>query len=402
MNPDDPTTTGDFQPTPPPEPETGAATTEVGIPTPQLNPEMTGDYQPDPNAGTATHPKRRPGGLPANVTIPGYELLKELGRGGMGVVYQARQIKADRLVALKLMLNPDHAGSSARDRFDVEAQAVARLQHPNIVQVFEVGETAGLPFFTLEFVAGGTLHQQLRENLPEPAEAASLLITLARAMHYAHTNNVIHRDLKPVNILMTPAGVPKLTDFGLARKLEDDTERTAAGAILGTPSYMAPEQAAGDNAAIGPPADIYGLGAILYEVLTGRPPFKGGNVWEVIRLVRTADPIAPHLLRPGIPRDLETVCLKCLAKDPAKRYATAEALAEDLTRFLAGKPTLARPAGPLERAIRWSRRNPWPTVALVASLFVALCAIYAAVRFNADARSIAEKQKLAEGRLTKY
>ncbi|HLW68668.1 MAG TPA: serine/threonine-protein kinase, partial [Gemmataceae bacterium] len=232
-------------------------------------------------------------GPPASFAIPGYEILSELGRGGMGVVYKARQVKADRLVALKLMLHAGHAGSKARERFSLEVQAVARLQHPNIVQLYEVGETDGLPYFTLEFVPGGTLSNKIDQSLLTGREVAALLGVLAHAIGYAHRAGVIHRDLKPGNILLTTDGSPKIADFGLARKLEDETHLTHTGAVVGTPSYMAPEQAAGETAAVGPAVDIYALGAILYELLTGRPPFVGTTVIDIFDQVRNTEPLPP-------------------------------------------------------------------------------------------------------------
>jgi serine/threonine-protein kinase len=291
----------------------------------------------------------------AAADFAGYEILGELGRGGMGVVYQARQKDLGRVVALKMILAGAHAGPSDRERFLAEARNLARLQHPHIVQVHEVGETpspdgqaAGastLPFFSLEFVEGGSLDRRLAGTPQVPRHAAALVETLARAVHYAHRQGIVHRDLKPANVLLTPDGTPKVTDFGLARYLGDTSGRTDTGAVLGTPSYMAPEQAAGQSKAVGAAADVWALGAILYECLTGRPPFKGASVLETLDQVCTREPVPPRQLQPGVPRDLETIALKCLQKEPRKRYASAEALAEDLRRFLAGEPITARPAG---------------------------------------------------------
>jgi WD40 repeat protein/tRNA A-37 threonylcarbamoyl transferase component Bud32 len=297
------------------------------------------------------------------VRIPGYELLGELGRGGMGVVYKARHVKLNRLVALKMILAGSHAGASELARFHTEAQAIARLQHPNIVQVHEVSEHEGTPFIALEFCGGGSLAQKLN-GTPLPArEAAELLETLARAMQAAHEQHVIHRDLKPANVLFTEAGVPKITDFGLAKKL-DEAGQTQSGAIMGTPSYMAPEQAMGESTGIGPSADIYALGAMLYECLTGRPPFKAATSLDTIMQVVMNDPIAPSQLHTKTPRDLETICLTCLNKEPRKRYDTARTFADDLGRFLAGEPILARPVGRVERAAKWVKRNPLVTAML--------------------------------------
>jgi WD40 repeat protein len=293
----------------------------------------------------------------AAVGVSGYEILGELGRGGMGVVYRARQTKLGRLVALKMILSGGHAGEADLTRFRTEAEAIARLQHPNIVQIHEVGEQGGLPFFSLEFCAGGSLEKKLAGTPLPPKEAAALVETLARAMDAAHQKGVIHRDLKPANVLLTEDGTPKITDFGLAKKL-DEAGQTASGAVMGTPSYMAPEQAGGRVAEIGPAADVYALGAILYECLTGRPPFKAVTALDTIMQVVSDEPVRPTQLQPKVPRDLETVCLKCLHKEPARRYESAAALADELRRFLEGRPIVARPVGRLERAARWARRNP--------------------------------------------
>jgi serine/threonine-protein kinase len=290
--------------------------------------------------------------------VPGYDILGVLGRGGMGVVYQARQVKADRLVALKMILSGGQAGPGEVSRFRTEAEAVARLQHPNIVQIYEVGEAEGKPFFSLEYVAGGSLDKKIN-GTPLPAhQAAALAETLARAVEAAHRQGVVHRDLKPANVLLTADGQPKVTDFGLAKRLDRDQGQTPPDAVLGTPSYMAPEQAGGKRQDIGPAADVYALGAILYVMLTGRPPFRGETPLDTVQQVLTEEPVAPALLNAKVPRDLETICLKCLRKEPAKRYGSAAALAEDLRRFQAGEPIVARPVSRLERAVKWVRRNP--------------------------------------------
>jgi serine/threonine-protein kinase len=298
-----------------------------------------------------------PEGMAAQ-TVAGYEILAELGRGTMGVVYKARQPGLKRVVALKMILAGVHAGEHERNRFRAEAEAVARLQHPNIIQVHEVGADDGCPFFSLEYVEGTSLDRKIRGTPQPPREAAHLAQTLAQAMDYAHSRGVIHRDLKPANVLLSTDGTPKIGDFGLAKRLEDDTGQTRTGAILGTPSYMAPEQAEGRPHEVGPLSDVYALGAILYELLTGQPPFRATSVVATLAQVRTREPVAPTQLQPGVPCDVETICLKCLQKDPARRYPTAGALADDLKRFLAGEPIVARPVGRLERAWRWCRRNP--------------------------------------------
>ncbi|MDP7015537.1 MAG: protein kinase [Pirellulaceae bacterium] len=324
-----------------------------------------------------------------------FELLHEVGRGSMGVVYKARQKRLNRFVALKMILAGEHAGERLLKRFHTEAEAVAKLQHPNIVQIYEVGEHEGLPYFALEFVDGGTLHQQLDGTPMSAAPAARLVRQLADAVAYAHQQGVIHRDLKPANVLLSatahraestepagprPAGKrgssraaadsdrgeeseehgawsPKITDFGLAKQIELDSGSTQTGDILGTPSYMAPEQATGEASDIGCAVDIYALGAILYEVITGGPPFRAASLVETLRQVRNQDPIPPSRFQSATPRDLETICLKCLQKLPARRYATAAQLADDLRRFLDGRPISARPVSSLERLESWVRRN---------------------------------------------
>ncbi len=293
----------------------------------------------------------------AAVQVPGYEILDVLGRGGMGVVYKARQAGLGRVVALKMILSGGHASSTDLDRFRTEAEAIARLQHPNIVQVYEVGEQEGKPFFSLEFCSGGSLDKKLVGTPLKPMDAAKLVETLARAMQAAHDKNVIHRDLKPANVLLTEDGTAKITDFGLAKKL-DVTGQTESGAIMGTPSYMAPEQAGGKSKEVGPLVDVYALGAMLYELLTGRPPFKAATPLDTVLQVLSDEPVPPRQLQSKTPRDLESVCLKCLRKEPGKRYATAQELAEDLHRFQAGQPVRARRLGIVERGWRWCRRNP--------------------------------------------
>ncbi len=300
---------------------------------------------------------------PALPSVDGYEILSELGRGGMGVVYEARQISLGRVVALKMVRSGRAAGGEELARFGREAEALARLRHPNIVPIYAVGDDNGQPFFVMEFVAGGSLERRLRDG-PLPAlEAARLAETLARAVHAAHEQQILHRDLKPANVLLADDGTPKVTDFGLAKRLDEDGG-TLSGARLGTPSYMAPEQAAGDNRAVGRPADVYGLGAVLYECVTGRAPFRGASAQETLDLVRTREPASPRLLSPNLPRDLETICLKCLRKEAGARYESALDLAEDLRRFLAGESIRARPVPAWERAWKWVGRNKAKAAAL--------------------------------------
>jgi serine/threonine protein kinase len=290
------------------------------------------------------------------ISLPGYEILGELGRGGMGVVYKARQTALKRLVALKMVLTAGHASEEQVARFQVEAQAIARVQHPNIVQVYDIGEHDGQSYLALEYVDGGTLAGKIRGAIP-PLQAALMVEPLARAAHVAHQQGVIHRDLKPANILLTSDGTPKISDFGLAKQLDDNSGWTRSGDIMGTPCYMAPEQAEGRVKQIGPATDIYSLGAILYELLTGRPPFRAATTLQTLEMVRTQEPTPPSRVVPQIPRDLETICLKCLEKEPNKRYRSAESLAEDLRRFTTDEPILARPIGTGQRLARWVKRN---------------------------------------------
>jgi hypothetical protein len=321
--------------------------------------------------------------------LPGYEIVAELGRGGMGVVYKARHLRLGRPVALKVVLAGGHAGDEALARFRTEAEAIARLQHPNVIQIYEVGEHGGLPFFAMEFCPDGSLDRKLAGAPLPPREAAALSELLARAMHAAHQAGVVHRDLKPANVLLVRADAgqcvalgtgtaaaehysPKVTDFGLAKKL-DEAGLTQTGAVMGTPSYMAPEQAAGHNREVRPGADIYALGAVLYELLTGRPPFRAATALDTLLQVMQAEPVAPRLLQPGVPRDLETVCLKCLEKAPARRYASALALAGDLRRFLDDQPITARPPSTLYQLRKFTQRHR-ALVGGVAAVFVALVA----------------------------
>jgi tetratricopeptide (TPR) repeat protein/tRNA A-37 threonylcarbamoyl transferase component Bud32 len=360
------------------------------------------------------------GGDPAQRTgtdgdaIPGYEVLGELGRGGMGVVYRARQTSLHRIVALKMILAGQHASPATRARFRTEAEAVARLQHPHIVQIYEVGEHQARPFFSLEFVEGGSLDRQLA-GTPQAVDAAAQLVeALARAMHHAHEHGIIHRDLKPSNVLLAPGdalqGVPlgdpaapqhyqpKITDFGLAKVADAASGPTPTEAFLGTPNYMAPEQATGRARAISPLSDVYSLGAILYELLTGRPPFRGATVLDTLEQVRSQEPVPPARLQPKTPRDLETICLKCLEKDPKRRYASAADLADDLRRFRASEPIRARPGSAAQRLRKWARRRPAVAALLGVSTLAALSLLAFFVWHHFDLRAKVEEATASERR----
>jgi tetratricopeptide (TPR) repeat protein len=301
-------------------------------------------------------------------TISGYEVLEELGRGGMGIVYRARHTRLQRVVALKMIRAGVLATSEELSRFRSEAALQARVHHQHIVQIFEIGEAVGGPYLALEFVDGASLEKKIA-GTPQPAlSAAQLVETLARAVHHAHGKGLVHRDLKPANILVTDAGTPKVGDFGLARRLEGEAGQTQSGALVGTPSYMAPEQAFGRLESIGPATDVYALGAILYALLTGRPPFLGANALDTVVQVRHQEPVAPRRLLASVPRDLDTICLKCLHKESAKRYASAEALANDLRRFLNREPIDARPSPWWERTFKWMRRKPTAATLMGASV----------------------------------
>lgn len=364
-------------------------------------------------------PKPSSNDLSVLPSVPGYEVLELIGHGGMGVVYKARQLNLNRLVALKMVLAGELAGPETLARFRAEARAVAQLQHPNLVQIYEVGEHGGRPYLAFEYIAGGGLDQRLRGEPQPPSAAAKLIKTLANAIQFAHARGIVHRDLKPANILLSTSGkppaneprtamlsggsasaasqpaspadrrpssslenmtlsgtelsgiygFPKISDFGLAKDLENDSQQTKSGAILGTPSYMAPEQATGRASAIGPATDVYALGAILYEMLTGRPPFRAPTVIETLDQVRSLEPVSLRRLQPTVPRDLDTICLKCLHKDSARRYVSAGALADDLDRYLRDEPVLARPVSSTERMWRWCRRRPL-AASLIALLFL--------------------------------
>ena len=372
----------------------GADATGEFVPAADRGARVTADFTADytPEAAAPVRKRARP-----TPTVPGYEIDGELGHGGMGVVYKARQVRLNRTVALKMVLAGAHASPAQLARFQNEALAVAKLQHPNIVQIFEVGEHEGLPFFSLEFVDGGALDRKLdRKPLP-PRAAAELAETLARAVDYAHRSGIIHRDLKPANVLLTAGGVPKITDFGLARDVEEGSGATHSGSILGTPSYMAPEQASGKTGEVGPLADVYALGAVLFELLTGRPPFVGASVMDTLEQVRTQEPVPPSRLQPKVPADLETIGLKCLQKDRYRRYGSARELAEDLRRFLEGVPIKARPVSAPERLWRWCRRNP--RVAALTAAVALLLVVLTATSWGFTWRIAAEQAETEKQRL---
>ncbi|MGO9110215.1 MAG: protein kinase domain-containing protein [Thermoguttaceae bacterium] len=327
--------------------------------------------------------------LPRIRYLGDYELVEEIARGGMGVVYKARQISLNRIVAVKMILAGQLATKADRDRFHSEAQAAAFLDHPNIVPIFEVGEHEGQHYFSMGYVDGQSLAIRLAEGPLPPKEAAELVATVAEAVEYAHRQGVIHRDIKPSNILVDCNGRPRITDFGLAKRVDSGSDLTATGQVLGTPSYMAPEQAAGQIRAIGPATDVYALGALLYSALTGRPPFQAATALETMQQVLDREPVALRQINAAVPRDLETICLECLEKSPGKRYATAAALGEDLDRYLNDRPIQARPAGMIEKAFRWYRRRPvsGTMAATLALLFIAVPLLLAGLWQEADARA---------------
>ncbi|MFO0876534.1 MAG: serine/threonine-protein kinase [Gemmataceae bacterium] len=327
--------------------------------------------------------------------VPGYVLLDCLGRGGMGVVYKARHLRLDRIVAVKMIRSGNLASAGELSRFRTEALAAARLQHPSIVRIYEVGEAGGEPYLCMEYVEGESL-DRLINGVPWPAlQAARLVESLALAMDAAHLQGIIHRDLKPANILLARSpqdAAPKITDFGLAKILQCDQGQTESGLFLGTPSYAAPEQARAQKLPIGPHTDIYSLGAILYEILTGRPPFRGASVLETIHQMLHQDPVPPRMLNPAVPQDLEAICLKCLEKSPARRYCTARSLAEDLSRWQRHEPTQARSPGPLGRAIRWCQRHPALT-AIAVVIVLALLLVSQQWRVAVKASELADRKR---------
>jgi serine/threonine-protein kinase len=339
--------------------------------------------------------EKSPSANPRFPTVAGFELLDELGRGTTGVVYKARQKALNRLVALKMILAGGHASAEQLTRFETEARAVASLKHPNIVQIYDLGESDGLPFLSLEFVDGSPLDVEINGIPQPPRDAVGLIERLARGVEAAHSKGIVHRDLKPANVLLSGDGTPKITDFGLAKELESKSSQTRSGSQIGTPSYMAPEQALCET--YGPSVDIYALGAILYEMLVGRPPFLGASPYETTLLVVNEEPVRPSLLVSRVPADVETICLKCLQKAPERRYESAAALADDCRRYLAGEPIVARPISPVERLWRWCRRNP-----RTAGLAAAVVGLLAVVAVGSTAAAVViEKSRKAAVAATK-
>jgi hypothetical protein len=317
--------------------------------------------------------------------IGDYELLEEIARGGMGVVYRARQTSLNRIVAVKMILGGQLATEADVKRFHTEAEAAANLQHPNIVAIHETGEHEGKHYFSMDYVAGLDLAQALKAGPMPSVKAAELLRTIAEAVHYAHQRGTLHRDLKPQNVLMDAAGQPHITDFGLAKQMTGQSDLTQTGTVMGSPSYMPPEQATGKLAELGPPADVYSLGAILYQMLTGKGPFVGATPVDTLRQVIEQEPVAPSKINDQVPPDLETICLKCLEKKPEQRYSSARALSEELERYLKHEPILARPASRARKLIAWCRQRPWAltgaSVAIILGLVGLTFGLWQKVRF---------------------
>jgi eukaryotic-like serine/threonine-protein kinase len=352
-----------------------------------IPPELRPAAESDSQTGVTSGPRSEIASAPR---IPGYEVQSILGRGGMGIVYLARHQALDRKVALKVLHEVRQNEPEHRARFEREAAAVAKCQHPNLVQIHEIGEFGGQSYIVLEYVEGQTLARALAGVPQPPRDAAALVETLARAIDHAHTRGVIHRDLKPANVLLTADGQPKITDFGLA-KIDEGTTRTEVGAIMGTLAYMAPEQALGGAAKVGPRADIYALGAILYESLTGRPPFRAESPEMVFHQLIHSDVAAPSRTQSGVPRDLEAICLKCLEKSPARRYASALELADDLRRFQRGDPIRARRIGTLRRFAKWTHRHPWQMTAATTAITAGLAFVVLTYRHNLELEAEVER-----------
>jgi tRNA A-37 threonylcarbamoyl transferase component Bud32 len=324
-----------------------------------------------------------------------YELVEKIAQGGMGLVFKARQRRLKRWVAVKVVSGGTLALPDFVKRFRTEAEAAAALEHPNIVPIYEVGEAGGQPFFSMKLLEGGTLVDRARGTAFPPDEAARLMIKVARAVHFAHQRGVLHRDIKPNNILLDTAGEPYLTDFGLAKLVEQDSTLTHTIAVLGTPSYMSPEQARGEARVLTTAADVYGVGAVLYELLAGQPPFAGGTSLDTVRMVLEKEPKRPSLFNPKVDRDLETICLKCLEKDPRHRYGSAEGLAEDLERWLRQEPIQARRSTMLERVGKWMRRRPaiaaLSALAITATLALVVLSTVFSFRLGEERRKVVQE-----------
>jgi tetratricopeptide (TPR) repeat protein/tRNA A-37 threonylcarbamoyl transferase component Bud32 len=344
---------------------------------------------------TEAIPARSSGAAPRPACFGDYEVLDVIAEGGMGVVYKARQRSLNRIVALKMIKSGRFADAANVERFCTEAKAAANLQHSHIVAVHEIGQHGGQHFFSMDFIEGNTLAQMVRDHALRPDDAARYTKAVAETMQFAHEHGVLHRDLKPANIIVDTADEPRITDFGLAKQLESTSHLTMDGFVMGTPSYMPPEQAAGRIQELGPSSDVYSIGAICYELLTGRPPFRAASPFDTIKQVLDVEAVSPRLLNPGVPRDLETICLKCLQKEKTRRYASAQDLADELGRFLADEPIQSRPVGRLERTWRWCRRNPHLAGAVataVICLFAALVALAAANLWTQAALDTAERR----------
>src|SRR5436189_4874585 len=331
---------------------------------------VAGVADPGPNDGAPVSDTKKSAPAKTFADFGDYELLEEIGRGGQGVVFRARQKSLNRTVALKVIGLGQWATEAHLKRFRLEAEAAARLEHPGIVPIHEVGERDGQCYFSMKFIEGGQLDEVVKQTPMSIRQTVELITKVARTVHYAHEHGILHRDIKPGNILLDQKGEPHLTDFGLARLVESESTVTRTLEVLGTPSYMAPEQAVGNNEAVSSVTDVYGLGAVLYQLLTGQPPFAGGTTYETIKLLLDTEPRQPRVLNPKIDRDLSTICLKCLEKDPKRRYSSALALAEDLDRWLKHEPIRARRTGVFTRGKKWVRRNP--SIAVMTAMLLAL------------------------------